>query len=164
MGIAPAAEPRQTQGDDLHVKLMLVHDGVRSSMQVQQVASPLTPTAAAGSATAAGTGLLSFSGLRRNTSMSTSGGGSAAAAGAAEGGTAGGSTAGGSTAAAQPAVSMAEHEALSVVQQLKTALPQASPVQAQLASLMAAIQAGVQERQALAAQGQVLLDMLVGGQ
>lgn len=157
--MAPAAAPQPAKGDDLHVKLLPVHDSVRSSMQVQQVASPLTPTAAAGSATAAGMGLLSFNGIRRNTSMSTSGGGDISAAGAG-----GVGVAGGGTAAAQPAVSMGDQEALCVVQQLKTALPQASPVQTQLASLMAAIQAGVQERQALTAQGQVLLDMLVGGQ
>lgn len=68
----------------------------------------------------------------------------------------------GSRTAVQP-VSAAEQEALCVVQQLRTSLPDASPVQGQLASLMSAIQAGVQERQALAAQGKVLLDMLVGG-
>lgn len=65
---------------------------------------------------------------------------------------------------AQPAaaVSAAEQEAMAAVQQLKTSLPDALPVQGQLASLMSAIQAGVQERQVLAAQGRVLLDMLVG--
>lgn len=51
---------------------------------------------------------------------------------------------------------------MAAVQQLKTSLPDAPPVQGQLASLMSAIQAGVQERQVVAAQGRVLLDMLVG--
>jgi hypothetical protein len=70
--------------------------------------------------------------------------------------------AGAARAAAAPAVSAAEREALTAVQQLRTSLPDAPPVQGQLASLMSAIQAGVQERQVLAAQGRVLLDMLVG--
>jgi hypothetical protein len=64
---------------------------------------------------------------------------------------------------AQAAAVDADQEALYVVQQLKMALPDASPAHGQLALLMSAIQAGVQERQALAAQGKVLLDMLVGG-
>lgn len=61
-----------------------------------------------------------------------------------------------------PAASAAEQEVMAAVQQLKTSLPDAPPVQGQLASLMSAIQAGVQERQVVAAQGRVLLDMLVG--
>lgn len=60
------------------------------------------------------------------------------------------------------AASAAEQGVMAAVQQLKTSLPDAPPVQGQLASLMSAIQAGVQERQVLAAQGRVLLDMLVG--
>jgi len=62
-----------------------------------------------------------------------------------------------------PVVSAAEQAAMCAFAQLQMALPDPMPVQGQLASLMDAIQAGMQERQALTAQGQVLLDMLVGG-
>jgi hypothetical protein len=54
--------------------------------------------------------------------------------------------------------------ALALAQQMANALPvQAdSSLQGQMASLMSAIAAGVEERKALAAQGQVLLEMVTG--
>jgi hypothetical protein len=57
------------------------------------------------------------------------------------------------------------HAALALAQQVAKALPgQAdSSLQGQMASLMSAIAAGVEERKALAAQGQVLLEMVTGG-
>lgn len=114
--------------------------GSQSSMQAQHLSGPLTGSVArAGSA-----GLASGEGTRRSSaSVSRSGSGSAQPAGA------------------QAAISAAEQEAICVVQQLRASLPDAAPAQGQLAALMNAIQAGVQERQALAAQGKVLLDMLV---
>jgi hypothetical protein len=120
-------------------------NGSQFSLQGQQQDALLASQSAAASAemSVVGGGVV---GRKLSTSLSGSGSGSGAA----------------SCAAVQP-VSAAEQEALCVVQQLRTSLPDASPVQGQLASLMGAIQAGVQERQALAAQGKVLLDMLVGG-
>jgi hypothetical protein len=50
---------------------------------------------------------------------------------------------------------------MAVVARLSAALPATAPVQSQLTALMSAIQAGVDERRALAAQGQLLLGLLV---
>lgn len=49
------------------------------------------------------------------------------------------------------------------MEQLSSSLPPASALQVheQLAALMAALQSGMRERQQLAAQGQLLLDMVV---
>jgi hypothetical protein len=121
-------------------------DGSQFSLQRQQQDAPFASQSKAASAAAAEvpSGDGGVVGRKLWTSLLGSGSGAA------------------SRVAVQP-VSAAEQDALCVVQQLRTSLPDASPVQGQLASLMNAIQAGVQERQALAAQGKVLLDMLVGG-
>lgn len=58
--------------------------------------------------------------------------------------------------------SSSDQRALSAVAQLSAALPaEASPVHAQLAALLSTIKAGVEERQALSKQGNVLLDLLL---
>jgi hypothetical protein len=61
--------------------------------------------------------------------------------------------------------SSSSHAALALAQQVAQALPghPDSSLQGQMASLMSAIAAGVEERKALAAQGQVLLEMVTGG-
>lgn len=65
-------------------------------------------------------------------------------------------------AAAPQTTGAPDRDALAVVEELSSSLgPGASPVQGQLAALMAAIQAGMRERQQLAAQGQLLLQMVV---
>lgn len=53
-------------------------------------------------------------------------------------------------------------EALSLARQVSRSLPAEAHVQQQLTSLITAIAAGIQEREALATQGQVLLGMVVG--
>jgi hypothetical protein len=60
--------------------------------------------------------------------------------------------------------SSSSHAALALAQQVAQALPghADSSLQGQMASLMSAIAAGVKERKALAAQGQVLLEMVTG--
>lgn len=52
--------------------------------------------------------------------------------------------------------------AMGLAQQVSVALPAGSPLQAPLTALIAAIAAGAEERQALAAQGQMLLGLAVG--
>jgi hypothetical protein len=61
--------------------------------------------------------------------------------------------------------SSSSHAALALAQQVAQALPghPDSSLQGQMSSLMSAIAAGVEERKALAAQGQVLLEMVTGG-
>lgn len=54
------------------------------------------------------------------------------------------------------------NEAMTLVQQVAKALPVECPVQQQLSSLMSAIADGIEERKALAAQGQMLLGMVMG--
>jgi hypothetical protein len=56
----------------------------------------------------------------------------------------------------------ADRSAMTLAQQLAAALPAGSVLQTQLSSLMQAIASGMQERKALAAQGQLLLGLVVG--
>lgn len=159
---AAAAAVRQQSGGGA---AQLMPASLLQSQQGVMLAHASAPTAAAGSMGGAPTAAAVFSSGGSFPMHSASQGGVALSMGEQAAMPAHTAAANGDRASftAQAAASDADQEALYVVQQLKMALPDASPAHGQLASLMSAIQAGVQERQALAAQGKVLLDMLVGG-